>query len=632
MLTRSPLVGRTLERAGLEAALADCRRGCGGLVLVSGDAGVGKSRLVAETLADWAGCVLRGAASAGAGAYAPVAEVLRAVSDQFGDAALADHARALLPELATAGSSVDRPALVAAVRRTLRDIARQQPAVVVLEDLHWASAATAELVPVLASSLADEPVLLLATYRSEELPRAHPVRRMRTELRRNGGFHEFALAPLTAEETGALLAGLVDGTPSAGFVAAVHDRAAGLPFFVEELVAALVEAGALRERDGTLDLDDAAVLPLPDSVLDAVLVRTAALRRRHGSAVELAAVLGVRVDLPVLADLVPPSDVDELLDAGLLSERTACSAVFRHALVRDALYRTVPWARRRGHHRLVAEHLTARGAPPEVIAEHWLAAREPERARPLLLAAAERCCAVHAYRDAAVLAQRALAIWPDDAEPDERTTVLECLADCAELGGELESAVETWTTVARIRRSGGDMERAGRAQRRLANAAELLGDLPEAVTAREAAAEAFAAAGLRGDAAAERLTLAEQLKAAAHLSKALEQAVAATDDAAAAGRTDVQAHALALQAPFAPRSETGAVGWNSPGPDSSSPWHGSSPKSPGRPTTSWAKPWSTRPTTRRRPTRTARPSSCAVRTVSPSWRRRVSCARLRWCD
>jgi DNA-binding CsgD family transcriptional regulator len=547
VVKRSPLVGRTVERAGLDAALAQCRSGHGGLVVLSGEAGVGKSRLLAEALVDWDGRVLRGAATAAGSAHEPIVDVLRAASGEFGDDVLPDEVRVLLPEPVTPSGDVDHSALAGAVERTLRGIGRQRATVVVLEDPHWAGAATVELLPVLAAAMADEPVLLLATYRSEELPRWHPVRRMRTELRRGGRYIEFALRPLTADETGELLAGLVDGTPSPGLVSAVHERAEGLPFFVEELAAALVEAGALRELNGMLDLDEDAVLPLPDSVLDAVLARTEGLRRQQQSAVELAAVLGVQVDLAVLADLVAPSDVDRLLDAGLLSEQTADSAVFRHALVRDALYRAIPWARRRGHHRLVSEHLTARGAPAEIIAEHWTAAREHERARPLLIAAAERYCAVHAYRDAAALARRALATWPEDTDPDHRTTVLERLADCAELCGELGPAEATWTEVARLRRSEGDLASAASAHHRAANAAELLGDVPTAIAAREAAAEAFAAAGARGDAAAERLALAEQLKSAAYHTRALEQVVAATEDAEAAARVDLKARALALQ-------------------------------------------------------------------------------------
>jgi tetratricopeptide (TPR) repeat protein len=154
---------------------------------------------------------------------------------------------------------------------------------------------------------------------------------------------------------------------------------------------------------------------------------------------------------------------------------------------------------------------------------------------------------LHAYRDAAGLARRALAIWPDGTDPDGRITTLEGLADCAELCGELESAAATWTEAAQLRRSAGDFGRAGLAQRRLANTAELLGDFTRAITAREAAADAFAAAGSRGEAAAERLALAEQLKSAAHLTRALEHAEAAAEDAEAAERTDLKARALAVQ-------------------------------------------------------------------------------------
>ncbi|ORT56411.1 helix-turn-helix transcriptional regulator [Streptomyces sp. CB03238] len=532
---RSPLVGRAAERAELLDALARCRAGEGGLFLLSGDSGSGKSRLVADALADWPGGVVSGAATPSAGAYAPLGDVLRAVSDEGGEV--------------PAYRAGDQSALLGTVERTFRNLGRRQPTVVVLEDLHWAGAAAVDLLPALAVSMAAEPLLLIGTYRGEELSRTHPIRHMRTELRRSGHFVEVALRPLTAEETGELLTGLLGTAPSAGLVSAVHDRAEGLPFYVEELTAALAESGALRESDGGLDFAAGTELPVPESVLDAVLVRTAALRQRHQAAVELAAVLGVRVDLPALSDLVEAADIDQLLDSGLLTERAhdPGSAEFRHALVRDALYRTIPWARRRHHHHLAAECLTARGAPPETVAEHWIAAHEPERAKPLLLSAAERHCSVYAYKDAAALARRALALWPEETDPAGRTATMERLAECAELCGELDSSVALWTDVARLRHSSGDLAPAGAAYRRLANAAGLQGDWARAVTARESAADTYAAAGMRGEAAVERLALADQLKSAARHSKALDQAVAAAEDAEAAERTDLKARALALQ-------------------------------------------------------------------------------------
>ncbi|MGH3739564.1 MAG: ATP-binding protein, partial [Micromonosporaceae bacterium] len=449
-MTRPPLVGRAVERAGFGTALARCWAGHGGLVSVSGDAGMGKSRLVAEVLADWRGGVLRGASVPGDNAYAPVVDVLRQVRQAYGEGALPPPARALLPELSIPWRGIDQRTLVAAIQATLRDVARQRPTVVVLEDLHWANAAAVELVPGLAAALAGEAALCIVTYRGEELPRSHPVRAMRAELRRTGGFVEYPLAPLTVEQTGELVATILGAGVSPELVAAVHERAGGVPFFVEELAAGLAPDRTPGRAGDTR-------LPLPESVVDAVLVRTAGLRQRAGEAVEVAAVSGQRVDLAVLADLTAPAEVDRLLESGLLREHDDGTAVFRHALVRDALYRTVPWGRRRALHRRVAERLADRGGPPELIAEHWVGAQQPERARPLLLAAAERHCAVHAYRDAAALGRRALALWPDGADPGGRLTALESLAHCAELCGELDAAVTVWTEVAECSHAAGEV-------------------------------------------------------------------------------------------------------------------------------------------------------------------------------
>lgn len=455
--------------------------------------------------------------------------------------------RSCCPSWRCHGDQIDQAALVAAVHRTLRHVSRAQPTVVVLEDLHWANAATLDLLPKLAALAGDDALLLVGTYRGEELPRGHPLRSMRTELRRGGRLVEVVLRPLAVAETAELLTALLERDADPAFVAAIHDRSEGLPFFIEELIAALVESGTLTERDHAVALVPGTEVPLPESVLDAVLVRTWALRRRHETAVELAAVLGVRVDLPALAALASPSEVDHLLEAGLLVEHGSGAARFRHALVRDALYRVTPWARRRSHHRLVAEHLDMSGAPPEVVAEHWIAAHEPDRARPLLLAAAERCCAVHAYRDAAGLVRRALTIWPAGADDTGRLSTLERLADCAELCGELAEACAAWEETATLRRARGDMGLVGAAYRRLANASGMLGDWQRSVAAREAAVEAFAAAGERAEAAVDRLALAEQLESASLPTRALDHVVAAVDDAEAVGRLDLKVHALALQ-------------------------------------------------------------------------------------
>jgi DNA-binding NarL/FixJ family response regulator len=496
VLKRSPLVGRKEELAQLREALARCRAGEGGVVLISGDSGIGKSRLVAEALSGWDGCVLRTAA---------------------GVEPLPDH------------------------------IASGQPTVLVLEDLHLAGADALGMLPAAAATAQGTGLLVLGTYDSNGLPRTHPLRAVRAELRRTGCFQEVVLKQLTIAETGEMATALLGAPLSPEQAAALHKRADGLPFFVEELVLAYAEAEASDPDRRGIGFAPDNVRPLPDSIVDAVQARTHGVREAHMEAVELAAVLGVSVDLPVLSELVAPEEVDELLESGLLREQEADVATFRHALVRDSIYGTIPWARRRAHHRRVAERLTARGGAPGNIAEHWLAAREHDVARPLLIAAAQESCSVHAYRDAAHLARRALAIWPGDTDPEGRVTTLEKLAECAERGGELLAAAEAWAQVGDVRAAEGDHEAAGLARRRFANAAELLGDFPLALSARRAAAEAFGTAGARAEAATEHMALAELLKSAADLGSALDHAVAARADAEATGRKDLVARALTVE-------------------------------------------------------------------------------------
>lgn len=515
----SPLVGRDRERVVLEEALFRCQAGTGGVVLVSGEAGVGKSRLVAEALNDWTGKRHVSAARPGSGPFALLGNLVR----RPGEGATGQ----LLGDLVT--------------------IARRDPIVVLLDDLQWADSATIELLPSVAQVVADAPMLIVGVYRSDDLPRIHPLRRVRAELRRSNHLVQILVRPLDPEHTGELLSTLLKRPPSTGLRTAIYERTEGLPFFVEELATALVEGEALVERSGMLELASEADLPLPEGVVDAVLARTEKLRISHADAVEYAAVLGVQVDLSALAALAGPGEVDPLLEAGLLLESELEVASFRHALVQDSLYRTIPWSRRRERHRRAAEVLQERRAPPMLVADHWVAAHEPRRARPLLLEAAERWCAVHAYRDAATATRRALALWPEVEDPDARLASLARLAECAERSGELSEAAKTWADIALRWRKVGDAAAAAAAHRRAANAADLLGDRESTASSRTEAAAAFSEAGAPAEAAAERLALAAQLKAAGRLTAALEQAIAAGKEADEAGRVDLRGHALAFQ-------------------------------------------------------------------------------------
>jgi len=190
MSSRSTLVGRREERERLEAALRSAQRGGGSLVLLAGEAGVGKTRLAAEIAQESGLGVLWGLASHGAAApYGPLVAALRAglrVDPEALDAIgpMRPHLALLLPELGDPAPVSDRATLFEALHCAFAQIARDRDVLVVLDDLQWSDEATLELLPALAEALSRLPLLVLAAYRSDGLPRDHKLRRLRYELRR----------------------------------------------------------------------------------------------------------------------------------------------------------------------------------------------------------------------------------------------------------------------------------------------------------------------------------------------------------------------------------------------------------------------------------------------------------------
>lgn len=545
------LLGREREWAALHEALRETTTGSGGLLLLAGEAGVGKTRLAEDALAAADMPTFPGAATpTAARPYGPIVAALRSYLrseprglDDCGP--LAGHLSLLLPELGPGAEDVDRATLFEAIRCALEAMGRRAPSVAFLDDLHWADETTLDLLAMLAAALESVPFLIVAAYRTDEMPRGHPLRRLRLELRRGGRLREISLEPLPVDETARLAARILDGAPSRSLTAIVYDRTQGLPFFVEELAAALVAGGQLTETAGGIELAGGGEVPIPDSLRDAVLMRAETLSNDARGALEVAAVAGLDFELDLVAEMASEDGVAEAIEHGLLVETSPGRGTLRHALTREALYAAVPWSRRRRIHRRLATELERRGAAPAVLAEHWLGARENESARVALLAAAHESLAVHAYRDAAHAARRALELWTgDDADP-ARLGALELLAESSQLAGELREAVRAWEEV--VDAPGAAADALAEAQRRLASLHELQGASDRAVTARLAAASAFATAGRPGDAATERLAAASHLQSAGRLIAALDLIGAARSDVERAANVDLQAHALGLE-------------------------------------------------------------------------------------
>ena len=546
------MIGRERELGELAGLILAAGKGEGALLLLAGEAGVGKTRLAEAAVAAGNLACLRGvAAERGSSPYAPIAAVLRDYLRRepdglSGSEPLVAHLGALLPELGPAPSVTDRETLIEAVRSAFETIAARQPTVVFLDDLHWADAATLELLPSLAEAIEEWPLLVVGAYRSEEIPRGHPLRRLRTDLRRAGRLVELGVEPLDAAATAGLATQILGAEPGPTLRAALYDRTQGVPFFVEELAAALSAGARLEPGPHGLELEDGSSVPIPETLRDALRLRADDLSDDGRATLEAASVIGVDVELDLLAALGCDAGLGEVLDRGLLNEVGPGIAAFRHDLVREALYADTHWPRRRSLHREVGRLLESRGAPPDLAADHWLAAGEPERARPLLIEAARRSCEVHAYRDAASAARTVLEVWPEGEDETGRLAVLEELGRCAQLCGEFSEASRALEEVAADLDGTGNPQRLGEVKRRLAAVYELEGVTRRATTARLEAADAFEAAGVHAETAGELLLAAEAVwdDDIAVTARLVDRALEA---ARRAKRTDLESQCLSSQ-------------------------------------------------------------------------------------
>jgi DNA-binding CsgD family transcriptional regulator/tetratricopeptide (TPR) repeat protein len=412
------LLGRDRQLQALRDLAAATTRGSGQTVLVLGEAGIGKSRLVNEfatQLQSDAWPVVRGSCFERDRTvpYAPVAEMLRqvvgspprrAVLEQLGQRAV-DLAR-ILPELmhwlppdvesARIEPEQDRRRLFQVVGEVLADRDSRTPTLLITEDVHWADDASLDLLHSFARTLPDRSALLLLTYRSDESfsnsnsnsNSNRALRQFRDSLNRARVALELHLAPLeTADIDGMLRAILgLDRSPRRDFLELVNSLTEGNPFFVEELVRALIAEGQLIRVGGTWSrAAPAAELRLPRTVLAAVQRQSETLSEQTQRILEMAAVVGQRFDFEFVQALVGFSEGDflatlnELIGAGLVIEVSADQLAFRHALTRQAILSRLLARERRLLHRRVAEaieqtYASDREAHLADLAQHYHAA------------------------------------------------------------------------------------------------------------------------------------------------------------------------------------------------------------------------------------------------------------------
>jgi ATP/maltotriose-dependent transcriptional regulator MalT len=554
------LIGRDEELRRLAGLAERAASASGSLVLIGGEAGAGKTALARAALeSSRMDCIEVAAAETPGREYAPITALLRAAIRKGypmspGDPTLG----VLLPELGVKsdGQVSDQQTIHESIARVLAEISLRQPLGILVDDCHWADLATLDVLAFLADVVADMRLLVIVTYRSDDIPRGHPMRRLRSDLRRKGRLLEIVVESLGGADTAVLLETCLRGKPSPSLTDQIFRRTEGLPFFIQEVATALSESGSLRPGANGLELDPDAPLPLPESVRDAVLQRVDRLSDAQRDALTAAAVAGLEFDLSATTDDV----MNAVSLTGLVVDQGNGRFAFRHSLIRDTLYETIPWARRRSLHRAEAERLEAASAPPHAIATHLLAAGDSNAAVKWLIKAGRASFELCAYRDAASQLSRALDIWPVDIDVDGRLDALELLARCAELGGLIALAARAFTEVIELLESTEDRARYADAQRRLAASLEVQGAWDRAVTARQLAAAAFAEAGKPEEAAIERLTVAGKLRSAASFTAALELIEAGKSEARLAARKDIELRLLALEGNVLARAGNGEAG------------------------------------------------------------------------
>jgi DNA-binding SARP family transcriptional activator len=478
---RAPLLGRERELGRLRQALDRARAGQGGMVVVSGDPGIGKTRLVQELVAEAAaaGALTASVATVATGdapAFWPWAQLLRQLDAEVDLAPLLDartaDVGALLPELARptppamAAASTDAArfqrfdAVTALLTRL--GAATGRPVVVTVDDVQWADAASLHLLGFLAgaAALPTSPLLVVATHRLGDDDRSpDDLKTVLTTLRRGHAVECVDLDGLDDAAVAELVSRTTEAAAPAALVAAIVERAGGNPFFVTEL---------LRADPAGLRVDT-----VPAAVRDVVRQRVARLDRETARVLGVATVLGREVDGDVLVELEGDAALDaldEAVTAHLLEEDAATGRFrFPHALVAEVLAEGVAGLRRARVHARLAKLLDgprvvgdegrlaelARHCCAGVPADPGLATRAAE----VTLEAAAAASHALGYEAAAALAERALAATEGAlVDPVLRARLLIAVADARRAGGDPAASRDACLAAAELAREADDAE------------------------------------------------------------------------------------------------------------------------------------------------------------------------------
>jgi class 3 adenylate cyclase len=480
------LIGREDQLFALEDALLTAHRGESRFVALGGEAGMGKTRLATELAAraqrlGWE--VLWGACSEAEFSlpYLPVVEAVGNYISRQDTDRLADQLGAARRELAQLFPQLGRdepdvpvgdPAqaklrLFEAVVALLSLPARERGLLLIVEDVHWADAATRELLDHIARRLTNTRSLVLVTYRSDELDRRHPLAPLLQTWRRSRVAEIVNLSPLEQTEIAEMIAAILDyDQVGPEFRDLMHSRTEGNPFVLEEMLREAIDRGDVFRTAHGWDRRALKEVRIPETVRDTILLRFTRIDPAEAEILQAAAVLGRTFDYATLVAVAnaPDATVQSALAIGvaqqLLEEVASTGATYRwrHALTQEAIADEIVLPRRQEIHSRAADVLSASGASALQVARHLLHGGRFSDAVPACFKAAEEAEASLAFAEALEVLEHALPhvrdplersrllchmgrlLWTDGKTPSAEAVLNEGIPGLVSAGEELEAA------------------------------------------------------------------------------------------------------------------------------------------------------------------------------------------------
>ncbi|GAC1636065.1 MAG: helix-turn-helix transcriptional regulator [Chloroflexota bacterium] len=494
------LVGREHELDRLLQAIDVVAGGSGRLVLLAGEPGVGKTRLAQEATISLRNRRFQVAAGRcyeprQNTAFYPFVEALAALhagapaSIQTAVSTRWPYLGRLLPQ--TMAGTTDPPSiahqdeherLLWAVTGFIQALAAESPVAVLLDDLHWADSSSLELLQQLARHTRADRVLVLGTYRDIEVRRKHPLEQALRDLNREGLVERIPVRRMSRDETAALLASSFDReTVSDDFVSLMHRQTEGNPFYVHEVLRALVDRGDVYLDNGRWERRDISQLSVPESVRSAIGERLSRLSDLAQDVLTQVSVLGQTFDFAQLQNLVgrDEADVESVLEeasaAGLVAEVGRDQYGFNHALTQQALYEELPSRRRRRLHLAAGESLDAlgqerrRGRAAE-IAWHFLEADDDARALPYAILAGDQAAGVFALIEAQQHFRTALELMSETGDSSAQAEVQEKLGTVLVKSSEYNEAIDRLSRASEMLTGADDWEGVARVEVQIAQA------------------------------------------------------------------------------------------------------------------------------------------------------------------